>query len=87
MPLVIIRWVYIFSVGLALQWRQDRAFPLPHALRAAAFLAVLTGFSLGLMLLSWLARWRRDMQGQHLSRAFLHELRRRGLLPPIVLRT
>ena len=37
MPLLIIRCVYIFSIGLALRWRQDRAFPLPHALRADSF--------------------------------------------------
>lgn len=52
-----------------------------------ALLAVLTGLSLGLTLLSWLGRWRQAMQGQQLSRAFRRELKRRGLLQSVVVRT
>jgi hypothetical protein len=37
MPSAIIRWVHTFPVGLALRWRQDRAFPLLHTLRAYSF--------------------------------------------------
>ncbi len=46
--------------------------------------SVLIGVSLSLTLSSWLGRWRQATQGQHLSRSFQRELRRRQLFIPLI---
>lgn len=61
--------------------------PIPQPDVLTALLAALTWSSLGLTLLSWLGRWRQRLQGEWLASAFHRELKRRGLMQEVVVRT